>query len=116
MALDGKMQETKIENLSVFFFNVALNVNIEFLKIATLEHTFYRIYCPKMKFSIKDFLSKCDQIRSFLFLHQLIEEVLQKRLVSFLCCCCCWILRTKYKGNHLAYMCCVARFGTICTI
>ena len=47
MALDGKMQETRIENLSVFFFNVALNVNIEFLKIATLEHTFYRIYCPK---------------------------------------------------------------------
>ena len=39
---------------------------------------------PKMKFSVKDFFSKCDQIRSFL---QIWSYLLRKPLIeNFICC------------------------------
>ena len=44
----------------------------------------YAITAQKMKFSIKDFFGKCDQIRSFLDLVTFTEEILHGKL-HFLC-------------------------------
>ena len=54
-----------------------------FKLILIWSHPLYK----KMRFPIKDFFSKCDQIRSFKF----IEEILNGKL-HFLCCVHCAIV------------------------
>ena len=49
-------------------------------------HLFVRYTAQKMKFCIKDFLSKCDQIPGFL---QIWSHLLMKSLMeNFIFCCC----------------------------
>ena len=55
-------------------------------------------YCTaqKMKFSIKDFFSKCDQIRSFLWIW---SNWLKKSLMeNFIFCA---VLRTSFQNDFL---------------
>ena len=56
-------------------------INIKLVKIAA-EHT-----AQKMKFSIKYFFSKCDQIRSFL---QIWSHLLKKSLMENFIFCAVW--------------------------
>ena len=57
-----------------------------FRKISGVKLTLKQVTTQKMKFSIKDFSSKCDQIRSFLEKHLLTftGEILNEKL-HFLC-------------------------------
>ena len=58
--------------------NIIWNIKTNLPKIDQLKH------CTKMKFSIKDFFSKCDQIRSFL---RIWSHLLKKSLMgNFIFC------------------------------
>ena len=56
------------------------------LVLETVSHLFFKSMdtAQKMKFSIKNFFSKCDQIRSFLKSFIFTEEILNEKL-HFLC-------------------------------
>ena len=49
-------------------------------------------YCTKMKFSIKDFFSKCDQIHSFL---QIWSHLLKKPIMENFIFCAVYRKRSK---------------------
>ena len=68
-------------------------------KLKLIEYLFsFASLHKKMKFSIKDFFSKCDQIRSFLrIFFTFTEETLNGKL-QFLCCACWFDIRPSYHN------------------
>ena len=65
---------------------------------------------PKMKFSIKDFFSKCDQLRSFL---EIWSHLLKKPLMENFIFCVVWqnISNVITKRDDLVKLCNVPYFG-----
>ena len=64
-----------------------------FLKMFTSQTTVsYCFHCTKMKFSITDFFSKCDQIRSFLriWLHLLKKSITENFIFCAVFFAHCW--------------------------
>ena len=54
-----------------------------------------------MKFSIKDFLSKCDQIGSFL---QIWSHLLEKSLMESFIFCTVLVMNTSYHFTNIVLM------------
>ena len=65
-------------------------------RLAGLVHT-----PEKMKFSNKDFFSKCDQIRSFL---RIWSHLLKKSLMENFIFCAVLLARVHMENFHLAYV------------
>ena len=63
-----------------YFFPVSQNMN-------TVKSTKKCLTAQKMKFSIKDFFSKCNQIRSFLWIW---SHLLKKSLMENFIFCAVW--------------------------
>ena len=78
-----KVSECKTFNKNISYGNVRLIDHIFCFDV--LKHKIrIVIHCTKMKFSIKDFFSKCDQIRSFL---RIWSHLLKKSLMeNFIFC------------------------------
>ena len=62
-----------------------------------------------MKFSIKDFFSKCDQIRSFL---RIWSHLLKKPLMENFIFCAVWKVKSVYIVYHIAKCDCSNLFRT----
>ena len=59
-------------------------------------------HCTRMKFSIKDFVSKCDQICSFL---QILSHLKKKSLMkNFIFCAVCLAFLYKNKFTNLKFL------------
>ena len=53
-------------------------------RVKLFEHRKFYTHCKKLKFAIKDFFSKCDQIRRTLDMVVFTEEIINGKL-HFMC-------------------------------
>ena len=68
---------------------------------AKIMNCIYTNHCTKMKFSVKDFFSKCDQIRRKL---QILSHLLKKSLMENLIFLCSeWTYKRKKHGNDMFF-------------
>ena len=87
---------SKIKKLTFFFSFFIKFLDVIFIILSFTIYIFAGYHCTKMKFCIKDFFSKCDQIHSFL---QIWSRLLKKPLIeNFIFCAIyvttfffCWI-------------------------
>ena len=93
------------------FFKISLNEEVEHQsKLSNLMQrriqnlVKYLSHSAKMKFSIKDFFSKCDQIRSFLRIwSHLLKKSLMKNFI-FLCSVAKICILHVWMGSEFAFV------------